>query len=680
MTDLKTKVPAEAREQAASLCEQLNQHNYRYYVLDDPEVPDAEYDRLFRELQALEEKYPALASSDSPTQRVGATPLSAFDEVQHKIPMLSLGNAFNDEEVLAFGHRVSEKLGDEDTVFTAEPKLDGLAISLLYENGMLVRAATRGDGMTGEDVTQNVRTINSIPLRLMGDDYPRLLEVRGEVYIPKAGFEALNERQRAAGGKPFANPRNAAAGSLRQLDSRITATRPLAMFCYGVGQVEGVKKGKELPASHGAILQGLKDWGLRVCPEIETVRGIEACLTFYRRIAAKRDKLPYEIDGVVYKVDDLAQQQVLGFVSRAPRWAIAHKFPAQEAITKLLDIDVQVGRTGALTPVARLEPVEVGGATVTNATLHNQDEIERMDLRVGDTVVIYRAGDVIPKVASVLLSKRPKGTRRFKMPTQCPVCGSDVEREEGEAILRCSGGLFCPAQRKEAIKHFASRRAMDIEGLGDKLVEQLVDAGLVENPAGLFQLKLETLAGLERMAEKSAQNLLAALQKSKSTTLARFLFALGIREVGETTAQNLANHYKTLEAIEQADEESLQSVPDVGPIVAKHVLTFFKQAHNREVIEQLLAHGIHWPLIEHVEKEALPLAGKTVVLTGTLSSLARSVAKEKLQALGAKVASSVSKKTDLVIAGEAAGSKREKAESLGIEILDESGLLALLQE
>lgn len=666
------------QSQAATLREQLNYHNYRYYVLDDPEVPDAEYDRLFRELQALEERYPALVSSDSPTQRVGAKPLAAFAEVQHVVPMLSLGNAFDDEEVLAFGRRLSEKLGTEDIVFTVEPKLDGLAISLLYENGVLVRAATRGDGMTGEDVTQNVRTIKSIPLHLLGDDYPRLLEVRGEVYMPKAGFEALNKRQLAAGEKPFANPRNAAAGSLRQLDSKIAATRPLTIFCYGVGQVEQ----GELPHSHGAILQRLKDWGLRVCPEIETVRGIESCLVFYRRIAEQREALPYDIDGVVYKVDNLAQQQVLGFVSRAPRWAIAHKFPAQEAITQLLGIDVQVGRTGALTPVARLAPVEVGGVTVTNATLHNQDEIERMDVRVGDTVVVYRAGDVIPKVASVVLSQRPKHTHRFEMPRQCPECGSDVEREEGEAIMRCSGGLFCPAQRKQAIKHFASRRAMDIEGLGDKLVDQLVDAGLVENPADLYQLSLETVAGLERMAEKSAQNLLDALEKSKSTTLARFLFALGIREVGETTALSLANHYRTLDAIMQADEEDLQTVPDVGPIVAAHVVTFFKQPHNREVIKQLIAKGkgVHWPAIEMVEPEALPLAGKTIVLTGTLSRMSRTEAKQQLQKLGAKVAGSVSKKTDLVIAGEAAGSKLEKAESLGVETMDEQAFLDWLQE
>lgn len=676
MTKKNKNIPAEIADQASMLREQINHHNYRYYVLDDPEVPDAEYDRLFRELQALEKQHPDLVSSDSPTQRVGATPLSAFNEVKHMIPMLSLGNAFEDDEVLAFGRRVTEKLESEEVVFTAEPKLDGLAISLLYEKGVLVRAATRGDGMTGEDVTQNVRTINSIPLHLLGEDYPPLLEVRGEVYMPKAGFEALNKRQQAAGEKTFANPRNAAAGSLRQLDSRITATRPLAMFCYGVGQVtEGF-----LAGSHGAILLRLKEWGLRVCPEMETVQGINACLVFYRGIAEQREALPYDIDGVVYKVDNLAQQHTLGFVSRAPRWAIAHKFPAQEAMTQLLDIDVQVGRTGALTPVARLAAVEVGGVTVTNATLHNQDEIERMDVRVKDTVVIYRAGDVIPKVASVVLSQRPKNTRRFKMPTQCPECGSDVEREEGEAIMRCSGGLYCPAQRKQAIKHFASRRAMDIDGLGDKLVDQLVDADLIHNPADLYQLSLESIAGLERMATKSAENLLRGLEDSKSTTLGRFLFSLGIREVGETTAQSLASHYRTLANVMQADEEDLQTVTDVGPIVASHVVIFFKQEHNREVVDQLVECGVQWPDIEAVELDLLPLAGKTIVLTGTLTQMGRGEAKEQLQKLGAKVAGSVSKKTDLVIAGEAAGSKREKAESLGIEILDESGLIDLLEQ
>lgn len=669
------QIPKDIQTQANTLREQIEHHNYRYYVLDDPEIPDAEFDRLFRELQSLEAQYPQLQSPDSPTQRVGGKPVAAFGEVQHRVPMLSLGNAFSDEEAGDFARRVSERLGAEDVMFTAEPKLDGLAISLLYEDGVLVRAATRGDGISGEDVTQNVRTIKSVPLHLRGEDYPRMLEVRGEVYLPKAGFEELNQRQRQAGEKEFANPRNAAAGSLRQLDSKITATRPLAMFAYGVGYMEG----GELSGTHSGILKQLKTWGIRICPEITTVQGIEACLDFYRDISERRESLDYEIDGVVYKVDRLDQQETLGFVSRAPRWAVAHKFPAQEALTILKGIDVQVGRTGAITPVARLEPVEVGGVTVTNATLHNQDEIERLDVRVGDTVVIYRAGDVIPKVASVVLSRRPKNTRRFKMPRHCPKCGSDVEQLDGETIQRCSGGLFCPAQRKQAIKHFASRRAMDIEGLGDKLVDQLVDTGLIEHVADLYSLKLEDVSALERMAEKSAQNMLDALNKSKTTSLARFLYALGIREVGEATAQMLANHYTTLEKIQAADLDGLQMVPDVGPIVAAHIITFFQQPHNLEVIDKLLDAGIHWPTVEVPAREEQPLAGKTVVLTGTLNSLARDEAKAHLRRLGAKVTGSVSLKTDLLIAGEAAGSKLAKAQELGIEVMDEAGLLAMLE-
>ena len=682
MTDTAASVPADVAARAEELREQINYHNYRYYVLDDPEIPDAEYDRLFRQLQALEEKYPALVTPDSPTQRVGAEPLKAFGEVRHEVPMLSLGNAFSDQEVHDFGRRIAEKLelGVDRIEFTAEPKLDGLAISLMYEDGVLVRGATRGDGYVGEDVTQNVRTIGCIPLRLRGragEDFPRLLEVRGEVYMPKAGFEKLNEHQRAAGEKPFANPRNAAAGSLRQLDPKVTATRPLAMYAYGVGLVEG----GELPDRHSHILRSLRSAGLPVSPEVRSdLLGIEACLAYYRDMKARRSQLPYEIDGVVYKVDRLDQQEQLGFVSRAPRWAIAHKFPAQEALTRLLAIDIQVGRTGAITPVARLEPVEVGGVTVSSATLHNEDEIARMDLRVGDTVVVYRAGDVIPKVASVVLSRRPPRTRPFVMPTKCPVCGSDIIRLEGQAIARCSGGLFCPAQRKEALKHFASRRAMDIEGLGDKLAEQLVDRGLVRDPSDLYQLTLEQLAGLERMARKSAQNLLDALEKSKTTTLARFLYALGIREVGETTAHSLAEHFGDLEAIENADLETLQAVPDVGPIVANSIYTFFRQPHNVEVIDRLLAAGIHWPKVEAKKPESLPLAGKIVVLTGTLQSMPRSEAKKRLQALGAKVTGSVSKKTDWVIAGEAAGSKLSKARELGVEVLDEARLLELLQQ
>lgn len=667
--------PVKIQKQAAALRAQLQYHNHRYYVLDDPEVPDAEYDRLFRELQEIESDYPALITTDSPTQRVGAQPLSSFEEVKHAIPMLSLGNAFTDKEVENFGKRIADRLNVTDIQFVAEPKLDGLAISLLYENGVLVRAATRGDGITGENVTQNVRTIHSVPLRLVGKDYPEILEVRGEVYMPKSGFELLNTRQKQNGEKLFANPRNAAAGSLRQLDPKITATRPLAIFCYGVGQVSG----KKMPDSHSETLENLKSWGLRVCPEIKVVKGMSECLVYYRRISEKRNSLPYEIDGVVYKVNRFDQQASLGFVSRAPRWAIAHKFPAQEELTKLLAIDVQVGRTGAITPVARLEPVEVGGVTVTNATLHNYDEIGRMDVRVGDTVVVYRAGDVIPKVAGIVKSRRPKNTRKFKMPTQCPECGSDLVRIEGEAITRCSGGLFCPAQRKEAIKHFASRRAMDIEGLGDKLVDQLVDAGLINDVADLYTLKPGQLAGLERMAEKSAKNLIDALESSKLTTLAKFIFSLGIREVGEATALNLANHFGKLEAVENAGEEELLSVPDVGPVVASNIVTFFQQTHNLDVIKKLQKAKVSWPDVEIVDKGALPMAGKIIVLTGTLTEMTRGEAKQKLQQLGAKVSGSVSKKTNLVVAGESAGSKLEKAEVLGIEVINERAFIQLLK-
>ena len=663
-------------QRAEQLREQINYHNYRYYVLDDPEIPDAEYDRLLRELQALEAEHPELVTPDSPTQRVGAEPLKAFGEVRHEIPMLSLANAFSDEELEDFDRRVRERLGRDTAVsYAAEPKLDGLAISLLYENGRLVRAATRGDGTTGEDVTQNVRTIDAIPLRLRGKDYPPLLEVRGEVFMPKAGFAALNEQQRDKGEKAFANPRNAAAGSLRQLDSRITASRPLTFFSYGVGKVAG----GSLPEKHSAIMAQLRDWGLPVSPELKLVEGAEGCLGYYQDLGRRRDGLPYEIDGVVYKVDSLALQDELGFVSRAPRWAIAHKFPAQEELTVLHDVEWQVGRTGALTPVARLEPVHVAGVMVSNATLHNLDEIERKDVRVGDTVIVRRAGDVIPEVVSVVMARRPSHTRKIHLPETCPVCGSDVERPEGEAVARCTGGLFCPAQRKNAIKHFASRRAMDIEGLGDKLVEQLVDSGLVATVADLYELSVEQVAGLERMAEKSAQNLITALTESKRTSLARFLFALGIREVGEATAQNLAQYFGDLAELMAADEAALQDVPDVGPVVAQHIAHFFQQAHNREVIEKLLAAGINWPKIEVREVAELPLAGKTIVLTGTLS-MPRDEAKARLQALGAKVAGSVSKKTSLVVAGEDAGSKLAKAQELGIEVIDEAGLRALLEQ
>lgn len=673
-----SKPDAQIQQQAAELRQQLNYHNYRYYVLDDPEVPDAEYDRLFRQLQQLEQQYPELVIPESPTQRVGGEALKQFGEVKHEVPMLSLANAFEEDEVFNFGRRISERLDQSDAEhieYTAEPKLDGLAISILYQGGKMLRAATRGDGTTGEDVTLNIRTIQSIPLQLLGD-YPEVLEVRGEIFMSKKGFEALNKTQEQKGEKSFANPRNAAAGSLRQLDPRITATRPLELYCYSVGKVEG----DTLPSRHSEILQQLKAWGLRISPEVKSVKGIKGCLKYYEQISKKRDQLPYEIDGVVYKVDSIEQQQQLGFVSRAPRWAIAHKFPAQEAVTVVAGIDVQVGRTGILTPVARLEPVDVGGVTVTNATLHNEDEVRRLDVRVGDSVVIYRAGDVIPKVDSVIKSKRPSGTKPYKMPTKCPVCDSAVERAEGEAATRCTGGLYCPAQRKESIIHFNSRRAMNVDGMGDKIVEQLVDKDYIHDAADMYALSKEQLAGLERMGEKSAENVLAALEKSKSTTLARFLYALGIKDVGESTALSLANHYGTLEALMQADCDSLQSVTDVGPIVAASIETFFKQSHNQEVIQKLLNAGIHWPKPQPKSEAQTSLAGKTFVITGTLESMKRNELKDILVAKGAKVSGSVSKKTSYVVAGAEPGSKYDKAEKLGVEILDEQGILALLEK
>jgi DNA ligase (NAD+) len=660
------------------LREQISHHNYLYYVLDSPEIPDAEFDKLFRELQSLEQQYPELITPDSPTQRVGAEPLKAFGEVQHQIPMLSLGNAMDEEEVRNFGRRVADLLKESDAEhieYTAEPKLDGLAISIVYENGHLVQAATRGDGFTGEDVTQNVRTIKSVPLKLVGKEYPQLLEVRGEVYMPKAGFAALNEKQQAAGVKTFANPRNAAAGSLRQLDSSITATRPLAMYCYGVGRVEGAA----LPSRHSKILQNLRQWGLRISPEIKTVKGVKGCLDYFDGISKRREQLDFEIDGVVYKVDRIDLQEKLGFVSRAPRWAIAHKFPAQEAMTQVLGIEVSVGRTGALTPVAKLQPVDVGGVTVSNATLHNEDEIERLDVRVGDTVVIYRAGDVIPKVDRVISSLRPEHTKKFHMPKQCPVCGSEVERREGEAIIRCTGGLFCEAQRKNSIKHFNSRRAMDVDGMGDKLVDQLVDKGLIHDAADMYSLSKDQLAGLERMADKSAQNILDALEKSKSTTLAHFIYALGIRDVGEATAQALASHFGDLDALIKADEEALQDIPDVGPVVANSIVKFFHQHHNRDVIHKLIKAGVHWPKIKRAKTKELPLQGKTFVITGTLS-MKRDKLKDRLQSLGAKVTGSVSKSTDYVVVGEDPGSKFEKAKQLGIATLDESAITKMLAQ
>lgn len=660
-----------AHRRARELHQQLHEHNYRYYTKDDPLISDAEYDQLLRELQSLELQYPELITPDSPTQRVGAAPLKGFGEVRHEVRMLSLDNSFTDEELADFDRRVRERLGEDEVEYAAEPKLDGLAVSLLYEQGQLVRAATRGDGETGEDVTQNVRTLASIPLRLVGEGIPEILEVRGEVYISHAGFAELNRQAEAQGQKPFVNPRNAAAGSLRQLDSAVTARRPLEMFCYGVGKVSG----GALANTHVDILAQLQDWHLRIYDDVQTVVGAQGCVAYFQRYQQLREQLPFEIDGVVFKVNRLDQQHELGFVARAPRWAIARKFPAEERETTVLGIDIQVGRTGALTPVARLEPVFVGGVTVTNATLHNADEVQRKDVRAGDRVVVRRAGDVIPEVVRVLKEKRNKGAARFHMPAACPVCGSLVTRAAGETTARCSGGLFCPAQRKEAIKHFASRRAMDVEGLGDKLVEQLVEKELVATVSDLYRLSAEDVAGLDRMAGKSAANLIAALNESKLTSLSRFIFSLGIREVGETTAQILATEFGDLAALMAADVEALEAIHAIGPVVAKHIVDFFKEPHNRDVIEKLCAAGVNWPAVD--KPRDLPLTGKTFVLTGTLS-MSRNALKEQLQALGAKVAGSVSSKTDYVVAGENPGSKHEKALKLGVAIIDEAECLRLL--
>lgn len=672
---------AQAEKKIINLRDQLNHHSYQYYVLDNPEIPDVEYDRLYRELQSLEKTYPDLVTMDSPTQRVGDKPLEGFAQVKHEVPMLSLDNVFNEDELTDFNKRVQQRLEMEtDIVFAAEPKLDGLAISLLYEKGVLIRAGTRGDGSTGEDVTQNIRTIHSIPLRLLGENIPSRLEVRGEVFMPKAAFEKLNQRARENHEKPFANPRNAAAGSLRQLDPRITAQRSLAMYCYAVGVIEGVAQ----LDTHSELLNQLQQWGLPLCKERQTVVGVTGCLDYFKQMSAKRDALPYEIDGIVYKVDLLKLQKELGFVAKAPRWAIAHKFPAQEEITTVNDITFQVGRTGAITPVARLEPVFVGGVTVSNATLHNMDEVYRKDVRIGDQVIVRRAGDVIPEIVRMVPGSRVKGAEKIQMLTHCPVCGSDIEQQEGESIARCSGGLFCGAQRKESIKHFASRKAMDIDGLGDKLVEQLVDAGLIEHVDDLYSLisnktlAVEKISSIERMGEKSAENLIAALEQSKHTTLARFIYALGVREVGEATARTLAQHFTTLEAIKAANEESLQQVEDVGPVVAAHIVKFFKQAHNLEVIDKLIAAGITWDAIDTVQAEAQTLEGKTFVLTGTLTLMTRDDAKKALQARGAKVTGSVSKNTSYVVVGDSPGSKAAKAEQLGVEIIDEAALVALL--
>ncbi|WP_051235723.1 NAD-dependent DNA ligase LigA [Marinimicrobium agarilyticum] len=670
-------IPAEKSARAQELRAEIQEHNYRYYALNEPQVPDAEYDRLMRELQGLEADYPDLVTPDSPTQRVGQTPLSAFATVTHERPMLSLDNAFEQDDLVAFDRRVRDRLQDEAILeYACEPKLDGIAVSLLYRDGLLVRGATRGDGTQGEDITQNVRTVDSIPLKLRGKGFPAVLEVRGEIYMPKAGFEHLNEKARASGDKLFVNPRNAAAGSLRQLDSRITAKRPLEMCAYGVGHTEG----GELPGKHSDILKALSQWGLKINREMAVVQGIEACIDYYQSLGERRAALDYDIDGIVFKVNRLDLQDELGFVARAPRWAIAYKFPAQEEMTHLLDVEFQVGRTGAVTPVARLEPVFVGGVTVSNATLHNRDEIERLGVKIGDTVIVRRAGDVIPQIVSVVTDKRPKDARDIEFPERCPVCDSPVERVPGEAVARCDGGLICPAQRKQAIKHYASRKALDIDGLGDKLVEQLVDKDLIQAVADLYKLSREDLTGLERMGEKSADNLLDALEKSKETTLAKFIYALGIREVGEATARNLAQYFGSLDALAEADEEKLQQVEDIGPVVAHFVAEFFAQEHNREAVKALREAGVTWPEQAPVDRESLPLAGLTYVLTGTLEQLTRDEAKERLQALGAKVAGSVSKKTDYLVAGPGAGSKLKKAEELEVDIIDESGLMELLQQ
>ncbi|MFO7305314.1 MAG: NAD-dependent DNA ligase LigA [Gammaproteobacteria bacterium] len=671
MSDL-SSAAARARE----LRRQIEHHNYRYYVLDDPEISDAEYDRLMQELKALETQFPELITPDSPTQRVGAAPVSGLEEVVHKVPMLSLDNAFTDEDVIAFDRRVRERLEtDADIEYAAEPKIDGVAVSLRYEKGRLVLAATRGDGLRGENVTHNVRTIKAVPIELRGKA-PEVLEVRGEVFMPIAGFKALNERALARGERTFANPRNAAAGSLRQLDPRLAATRPFDVFFYGLGEVQGWT----VPPRHSDALEQLREWGLKISPLVRVVMGAQGCLEYYREIAARRESLPYEIDGVVYKVNRFVLQRELGYVARAPRWAIAHKFPAHEEHTIVRDVEFQVGRTGALTPVARLEPVFVGGVTVSNATLHNMDEVRRKDIRIGDTVVVRRAGDVIPEVVKVILDRRPPNARIVELPAHCPVCGADVEREEGEAIARCTGGLFCPAQRKESLRHFASRRALDIDGLGTKIIDQLVDRGLVRNPADLYALTVEQLASLERMGEKSAAKLVAALERSKNTTLPRFLYALGIRDVGEATAAALAEHFGTLEALEEATIEQIQETPDVGPVVAAHVRHFFDQVHNREVIRALRAHGVRWPDMQRRSAaQEGPLSGKTFVLTGTLDSMSRDEASKRIVALGGKVSSSVSKKTSYVIVGADPGSKLKKAQELGVEILDEAAFLALLK-
>ena len=656
------------------LREEVNRHSHLYHVLDKPEISDAEYDRLYRQLVELEQANPQLIIPESPTQRVGETPLASFEEVEHEVRMLSIENAFSEADMLAFDRRIREKLNQASITYHVEAKLDGLAISLLYEAGKLLRAATRGDGSTGENVTHNARTIRSIPLQLDGDGIPPSVEIRGEVVITKTDFELLNKKQGNAGDKIFANPRNAAAGSLRQLDPRITAQRPLTFFAYGIGKVSA---GAEF-RTQSELLERIAGWGVPVSPESKTVNGLQEGLEYYADIGRRRRQLAFDIDGVVFKVNDRAYQESLGYVSRAPRWSVAFKFPPEQAFTRITAIDVQVGRTGALTPVARLDPVVVGGVTVTNVTLHNEDEINRKDVRVGDEVAVHRAGDVIPEIISVNKDKRPRGTRRFRMPESCPACGSNVEKADGEAVARCTGGLFCPAQCIQSIIHFASRKAMDIDGLGDKLVEQLFSSGLVRKVSDLYRLEHSQLVSLERMGEKSADNLLAALHRSKSTRFDKFIYALGIREVGETTAQNLALHFSTIDQLSRAAEEDLLEIEDIGPVVAGHIFNFFKEQHNMVVVNELIHSGIKWPQPVRADKQTQPLKGKVFVLTGTLEKMTRDEAKRKLTGLGAKVSGSVSRNTDYVVAGEAAGSKLTKANDLGVRILDEKAFLAML--
>ncbi|MDA9983702.1 NAD-dependent DNA ligase LigA [Porticoccaceae bacterium] len=668
----------QVRAEYEQLKDELNQHNHSYYVLDEPTIPDSEYDRRMRRLQEIEQQNPELLSDDSPSQRVGGAPLPSFSQVSHAVPMLSLDNAFSEEELQAFDRRISDRLNykaDQQIDYVCEPKLDGVAVSLLYRDGLLVRGATRGDGKVGEDITANVRTINSIPLKLSGAGIPELLEVRGEIYLPRSGFDKINALAMAKGDKPFVNPRNAAAGSLRQLDSKITASRPLEMCAYSVGQFQG----GETPDSHLNMLKALGGWGFKINTYVEAVQGIAACEAYYERMQERRDQLPYDIDGIVYKVNDLLLQQRLGFVAKAPRWAIARKFPAQEEMTQLLDVEFQVGRTGALTPVARLAPVFVGGVTVSNATLHNGDEIARLGLCIGDTVIIRRAGDVIPKVAAVVMDLRPADARPIVFPENCPVCQSPVRRIEGEAVARCSGGLFCGAQSKEAIKHFASRKAMDIDGLGDKLVELLVDRGLIYSPADLYELTAAKIADLDRMGEKSAQNLIDAIAASRQTTLGKFLFALGIREVGEATGQTLARNFGSLEAIIEADQDALLEVDDIGPVVAYYIRDFFRNPDNLSIINALRESGVSWDDIDISAQDSQPLKGQTWVLTGGMEIMSRAEAKDRLQELGAKVAGSVSAKTSQVVAGPGAGSKLTKAQSLDIPVFDEPQFLDFLE-